>query len=161
MLALMWIAILTLLYVFFNDVLMDFNNPNRTPESILDEHGVTQVILQRNRYGHYVTSGGINDQAVAFILDTGATYISVPGTVADRLELPRGAPGLARTANGTVTVYRTVLNSVSIGDIRLHDVKGHINPHMHGNEILLGMSFLKHLDFRQSGDKLILSARGG
>ena len=45
---------------------------------------------------------------------------------------------------------------VAIGPIELSTVKASINPNMLGNEILLGMSFLKHLELLQRGDKLTL-----
>ncbi len=90
------------------------------------------------------------------MLDTGATTVSVPAAVAHRLGLKRGPPVLSNTANGTITTYLTRLASVSVGDITLHNVKANINPHMGGNEVLLGMSFLKHLEFTQRGDTLTL-----
>ena len=157
MLALAWIAILGLLYVFFADLLSDFNNPNQSPETLISETGVTRVVLSRNRYGHYVATGLINQHPVEFMLDTGATSISIPKNVARRLKLTPGGPSQVQTANGTITVYRTQLDSVSIGKIRLHNIRAHINPHIQGDEILLGMSFLKHVDFTQTGKELIIS----
>ena len=41
----------------------------------------------------------------------------------------------------------------------MHDVKAHISPSMDGDEVLLGMSVLKHLDFNQQGDTLTLRQR--
>jgi aspartyl protease family protein len=38
----------------------------------------------------------------------------------------------------------------------LQQVRASINPNMQGNEVLLGMSFLKHLEFTQRGDSLTL-----
>ena len=51
------------------------------------------------------------------------------------------------TANGRIEVYSTLLREVNLGGI---------NPHMPGDEVLLGMSFLKHLDFSQRSDQLLL-----
>jgi aspartyl protease family protein len=114
------------------------------------------VKLQRNRRGHYVASGTINGQPVVFFLDTGATIVSIPEPVARRLNLQRGVELQASTANGTVTTYSTELDSVAVGDIELHRVRASINPQMQSDEILLGMSFLKHLEFTQRGETLIL-----
>jgi aspartyl protease family protein len=61
-----------------------------------------------------------------------------------------------QTANGRVKVYSTVLEQLSIGNIFLYNVAANINPAMKSNEILLGMSALKRVDFSQTGKQLIL-----
>lgn len=156
MLTASWVLILGLLTLFFSDLLEEKNNPNRVPESQQTAQGVKEVYLKRNHYGHYVASGKINGHPVVFLLDTGATSVSVPETVARKIGLQKGHEQLVSTANGTITTYTSNLHSVELGNIKLHDIKGHINPHVDEEEILLGMSFLKHLEFTQRGDELIL-----
>lgn len=151
-----WLAALGLLYMFFDDHLEKLYNPNPEPGSVRLENDLAQVSLLRNRFGHYITGGRINGQPVTFMLDTGATNVSIPATVARRLRLDRGSAMQAQTAAGVVTVHRTMLDDVRIGDIQMHDIRGSINPHMDGEEILLGMSFLKQIEFRQRGDELLL-----
>ena len=157
MIAAGWIAVLVLLFLFFEDHLTQLYNPNTAPVSSVLEDGSARVVLLRNRYSHYVTSGRINDQPVDFLVDTGASDVNIPATVARKLKLERGAPFRARTANGTVIIYHTRLDRVEIGDIRLNDLNGSINPHMEGDSVLLGMEFLKRLDFSQSGQELTLT----
>jgi aspartyl protease family protein len=48
------------------------------------------------------------------------------------------------------------LEKVSIGDISLEGVRASINPNVRDMDILLGMSFLKNLEFTQRGNTLIL-----
>lgn len=60
------------------------------------------------------------------------------------------------TANGRITTYNTRLQSISLGDITLYDVQAGINPHMKGEEILLGMSFLRNLSITQENDTLTI-----
>jgi len=84
-------------------------------------------------------------QTVRFLLDTGATDISVPGALANRLRLTPGKTSYASTANGTIKVYGTRLDSVALGGLSLANVSAHINPHMQGDTVLLGMSFLQHI----------------
>ncbi len=151
-----WILFLGLLTVFFNNYLAKQNNPNTTVHGQTTPDQSIEVVLQRNRYGHYVANGEINGNPVTFLLDTGATTISIPKKTADRLHIKKGAPLSAHTANGTVTVYHTKLDSVAIGPIILHQLRGDINPNMGGEEILLGMNFLKQLELVQRGDRLIL-----
>ena len=155
MIAFAWIILLGLMTLLFSRYLDSQNNPNQSISSTSTAE-MREVILQRNRYGHYVATGSINGTAVEFMLDTGATMVSVPQSVARRLQLERGPGFEVVTANGTVTVFATTLDQVSLGSITLHDIRASINPHMEDEEILLGMSFLKHLEFTQQGEQLIL-----
>jgi len=115
--------------------------------------------LQRNRFNHYVASGLINNTPVVFLLDTGATDVAVPAGLAERLGLKAGVARNAITANGIVQVYDTRIESLQLGSIQLENVRASINPGMSGNEILLGMSALKDLEFSQSGSTLTLKQR--
>ena len=150
-----WLLFLALLTFGFNNYLEQQNNPNQLVTTNFDEN-IAEVRLKQNRYGHYIANGQINYSPVTFMLDTGATLISIPETIADRLKLKKGFPIQSRTANGNITVYSTRLESVSIGAIELHNIRATINPYMHGHEILLGMSFMKHLEMTQKGKQLIL-----
>ncbi|MCW8963588.1 MAG: TIGR02281 family clan AA aspartic protease [Gammaproteobacteria bacterium] len=156
MMLLAWIIALALLAYFFSGVLDRQHNPNQRVQSSVNEQGRHEVILTRNRQGHYVSNGFINNQPVVFLLDTGATVVSVPEGTARRLGLKAGATSYANTANGTITTYATRLDSIGIGSIQLNNVAAHINPYMSGEEILLGMSFLKKLELIQRGNTLTL-----
>ncbi len=157
MFGLMWLVVLGLLTLGFNAYLAHQRNPNDHLEKTVAADGARVVVLQRNRYGHYVASGSINGQPVEFILDTGATDVAIPEGVARRLGLQRGAPGRYETANGTAIGYATKLDEVRLGAIRLRGVRASINPGMADDQVLLGMSFLRNLDFSQSGDRLTLT----
>jgi aspartyl protease family protein len=153
-----WLLALGLLTAGFNHWLGKERNPNQHLRSAQSADG-TQVVLERNRFGHYLASGSINGQAVEFMLDTGATMVAIPGRVADHLGLKRGAQMQVQTANGNAPVYATRLDVLRLGEIELRDVKAHISPSMDGDEVLLGMSVLKYLDFSQQGDTLTLKQR--
>ena len=151
----MWLVLLGLLTLFFNDVLEKQFNPNQQIASV-HRNGQEEIVLERNKYGHYVASGMINQQPVVFMLDTGATDISIPANVARRLGLEAGRPLTYQTANGPAVNYATQLDSVSLGDITLHNLPASINPNVDQDDVLLGMSFLKHLEFTQKGNTLTL-----
>ena len=76
--------------------------------------------------------------------------------LADELGLPRGRQFMVDTANGTAEGYATRLQTLQLGDILLHDVEAGIVPGMAGEEVLLGMSALRQLDFRSQGGDLLL-----
>jgi aspartyl protease family protein len=150
-----WIFVLVIATLYFDRFLDQQHNPNESVQ-YTENNDAREVILQRNRQGHYVTSGEINGVKVNFLLDTGATSVSIPEHIARPLRLEKGMQVEVSTANGTIPVNMTTLERVQIGNIVLHDVRAHINAYMDEEEILLGMTFLKHLEFTQRGDQLIL-----
>lgn len=156
MMILAWLTLLGLGALFFSDVLQRQFNPNQQLETRYSQQGGREVVLRRNRFGHYVTSGEINGQPVTFMLDTGATGVAIPDAVAKRLGISRGRPYRTQTANGTAVSYAALLDSVAVGDIALNNVQAGIAPGMGIEEVLLGMSFLKHIEFTQRGDTLTL-----
>lgn len=151
-----WIIALALLMFIFEDVLDQQYNPNSQPEMRLTPEGKAEVILDQNRQGHYVARGTIDGSPVTFLLDTGATQVSIPAHIADRLRLVAQGSYRVQTANGSVTVYKTEIAQLSLGNIFLYNVAAHINPAMKSDAILLGMSALKRVDFQQTGKQLIL-----
>lgn len=151
-----WVVLLGLGVFYFGDLLEKQFNPNQQLQTHYTQEGVREVTLQRNKYGHYVTSGEINGQPVTFLLDTGATGVAIPEAMAKRLGLRRGQAYRTQTANGTGISYATTLDQVAVADIQLLDVQAGITPGLQTDQILLGMSFLKHIEFTQRGDTLIL-----
>ncbi|WP_426358413.1 retropepsin-like aspartic protease family protein [Pseudocolwellia sp. HL-MZ19] len=151
-----WIIAIGMLVFFFQGLLDTQQNPNSSPTSYLSDNGLNEVHLKRNKQGHYVTTGKINQQSVIFLLDTGATDVSIPEHIAENLNLPRYNKYQVSTANGNTYVYRSVINALKIGDITLYNVEANINPSFKSDEILLGMSALKQLELHQSGNTLKL-----
>lgn len=152
-----WIVLLLITTALFNGVLDDINNPNQQRTVSINSDGEKEIVLTRNRYGHYVATGKINGQMVNFLLDTGATLVVVPEHIATQLNLKKGYGFQSETANGMSQSYASLLDSVSLGDIVMTNVQGSISTGMEFDEILLGMSFLKHLNMSQQGKTLILS----
>lgn len=157
MLVITWMIILIGLVAAFGTWEEAQYNPNQR----LLGNASGEVILQRNRQNHYVASGVINGHSVVFLLDTGATDVVVPADLAQKLGLQPGYRQNAVTANGIVTVRETLIEELQLGGIYLSDVKASINPGMSGDEILLGMSALKDLEFTQSGNTLSLRQING
>jgi aspartyl protease family protein len=150
-----WILGFFLLALLFQQILDHQNNPNQAVKTVTGD-GFYEIELQRNRYGHYVLDGEINHQKVTFMIDTGATTTSIPGSISDQLGLRKGLPMNVETANGTTTAYSTRLDSLRIGQMEFNRVLATINPGFDGNEILLGMNILKNLELIQRGNTMII-----
>ncbi|NWB90917.1 retropepsin-like aspartic protease family protein [Pseudomonas agarici] len=150
-----WCAGLFLATRFFGQWQQHQENPNKVIVSQQGD-GYIDVQLTGNGQGHFVADGLINGVPVVFMLDTGATDVAIPTEVADRLRLERGLPVTLSTANGRAEGYRTRLDRVQLGDIVLRDVRALVVPGLGGEQVLLGMSALKKLEFTQRGGTLLL-----
>jgi aspartyl protease family protein len=122
--------------------------------------GGGQVILSADERGHFVTTGTINGGTVQFLVDTGATMISMGRGDARRVGINylKGQKGLSNTANGVAPVYRVKVDTVRVGDITLNNVDALV----HDQDlpwVLLGMSFLNRVEMRREGGNLTLIKR--
>jgi aspartyl protease family protein len=152
-----WLLLLGATTLLFNSILDDINNPNQQLSISVNESGQQEIILERNKYGHYIATGMINGHSVEFLLDTGATLVAIPEHIADRINLKKGQRFQSQTANGNSLSYSTKVDSLSLGGIVMTNVPASISSGMKFDEILLGMSFLKHLQLTQQGKTLKIS----
>ena len=150
-----WIIFLTILFAGFDYLISQRINPNQNIVTTVNGPQ-KEIVLQRNSYGHYVSNGTINGHRVTFLLDTGASDIAIPESIANRIELSKGRSIVVKTANGNAKAYRTRLDSVAVGEIKLYDLNATILPNITGDEILLGMNFLKHFEITQKGRSLTI-----
>ncbi|BCD85075.1 hypothetical protein PSm6_14820 [Pseudomonas solani] len=155
MLILAWGIAMLLATHFFGRWEDGQRNPNQVPESVRGD-GFVEVRLASSRQGHYLMNGRIDGQQVTFLLDTGATAVAVPEVLAGELGLEPGEPITLSTANGRSSGHRTRLRELQLGEIVLADVPAIIAPGMDGDEVLLGMSALKQLEFTQRDGTLVL-----
>ncbi|MCW9030462.1 MAG: retroviral-like aspartic protease family protein, partial [Gammaproteobacteria bacterium] len=105
----MWIAVMIMVFFLFDDLLESDYNPNQQVNTEITKQQRI-VVLKRNRYGHYVTQGKINNHTVTFLLDTGASDISIPDKIAKKLKLKYGQERRYQTANGIIIGNLTELN---------------------------------------------------
>ena len=118
--------------------------------------GAPELVVQRDRSGHYVVPGSVNGVAVEFLLDTGATDVAIPPALGRQLKLRRGAEVEIETASDVIPGYLVTLDEVSIGPLSLKRVRGSVSERAIHDEVLLGMSFLRHFELAQRGRTLTL-----
>ena len=150
-----WIVFIAFLGYLFNHFIQKQNNPNQSVSTAI-VNGVKEITLTRNKHGHYVANGEINGQSVIFLLDTGATDVAMSAQLAEKLQLKQGRRFKVSTANGIVNAHRTRVDSVAMGKIELNNVAATILKDGPENQVLLGMAFLKHLEFVQKGNQLTI-----
>jgi aspartyl protease family protein len=134
--------------------------PAQVGSSSAESASGSRVVLSAGSGGHFVTLGQINGNAVQFIIDTGATAVSLSVAQAERLGLnyQRGQPVQMGTANGVVPAWRLKLASVRLGDVVVYDVDSVVSagamPY-----VLLGNSFLSRFQMTRSNDQMVLEKR--
>ncbi len=127
--------------------------------SVQSDHAT--VVLPTDKNGHFMSSGSINGASVRFMVDTGATMVSMSVEDARRagVNYLAGERGYSQTANGVTPVYKVKLGQVTLGDITLRDIDGVVHENSALPVVLLGMSFLGKLEMRREGDSLTLTKR--
>ncbi|MGE5093489.1 MAG: TIGR02281 family clan AA aspartic protease [Betaproteobacteria bacterium] len=130
-------------------------------ESASQSASGSRVTLPQDARGHFMIQGEVNGSPVRFLVDTGATFVTVPASQARRLriDLARGTRGVSQTANGSVAVQRVMLDTVKVGDITLYNVEAVVNEGTGLDMALLGMSFLNRTQMRADGPNLVLEKR--
>lgn len=152
-----WIIGILLLTQMFSVWERKQEQPNLSLQSHVDGNRAS-VVLASNKRGHYRSPGLINGSAADFVVDTGATDVVIPQSLQQRFGLSDLGDGLGLTANGYVSLQKTVIEELSIGPITLYNVRASLNPAMPAEQpILLGMSALGQLDIEQSQGVMTLS----
>jgi aspartyl protease family protein len=124
--------------------------------------GAQRALLQADTGGHFITTVVVNGVSMRFLVDTGATVVTM-GTAAARragINYLAGQKAVMQTANGNTTAYRVKLDTVRLGDITLSNVDGAVvEGNVMGELGLLGMSFLNRLEMRRDGQTMTLMRR--
>jgi len=123
--------------------------------------GKQSVTLSADTRGHFVTTGSINGGSVRFLVDTGATLVSLSAAEARRLGINylRGERGQMQTANGVAVAYRVKLDSVKVGDVEISNVDALVGENDAMGVTLLGMSFLNRMEMKRDGQSMTLTKR--
>jgi len=129
----------------------------------LGQGTTSTVVLKANAGGLFLTTAYINTVPVQVVVDTGASTVAINRTDADRLgiDYASGQRVVFRTANGATAAWRATLASVQVGEIVLSNVAAAV---LEGGPeqlpiVLLGSTFLQHVDVQRNGDTLTITKR--
>ena len=120
-----------------------------------------QVQVQRNSRRQYVTNATINGYRIPVMVDTGANIVAMNSSVARAagVEYEAGTPTRVGTASGVVNAWSVTLDSVDVGGIRIDHVSATVLEGAFPETVLLGMSYLQHVELKESNGVLSLIAR--
>lgn len=114
-----------------------------------------EISVPAARDGHYYLKGAVDGVPLTFMVDTGATYVSVSGQFARKANLPEGITGYFSTANGTVEGRIVKDRVVEAEGFRVSGLSVAVTP-LGGKQGLLGQNFLKRFEVSQSDGVLRL-----
>ena len=117
-----------------------------------------EIVIPRAQDGHHYVDGLLNDKPVRFLIDTGASYVSIGRTTATQVGLGAGKSARFETANGPVIGHLFEKLSIQVSGLAIPPLSVAVIPNA-PNTALLGQNFLRHVEMVQVGNKLVLRGR--
>ncbi|MEM8941821.1 MAG: TIGR02281 family clan AA aspartic protease [Pseudomonadota bacterium] len=119
------------------------------------------VTIPRSAQMQYRTMAEINGRRVDVLVDTGANIVAMSRLHARALGIDpsQGTPVRVTTAGSQETARQVVLSSVDVGGIRVNSVAATVIDSDFPEDVLLGMSFLQHVDLDEKNGVMTLEAR--
>jgi len=118
------------------------------------------LVIPRAQDGHFYTPGSINGREVLFLVDTGASLVSVSEPLAQSAGLNGGVPTTFHTANGERPGRVVDGVTVALGPLRVSNVKVGVGLGLGDDkQALLGQSFLSKFDISLGQKQMVLRAR--
>ena len=141
-----WLGLGLLFYVFFL-------RQEAPPAQVV---GNDSIELVRARDGHFHIDGVIQGAPVRFLIDTGASTVSISQALAARIGLDCEISTTFHTANGSVQGCSSRVSELEFGPFRISNAAVAILPNL-SSEALLGMNALRQVRMEQEADRLRMS----
>ena len=118
-----------------------------------------KVEIPRNDRLQYQTMATINGRGIPVLVDTGANIVAMNSQQAERLGIPAssGSPTRVETAGNTLMGRSVQLDSVDVGGITVNNVQATVLEGDYPRMVLLGMTFLRHVNLEERNGVLSLS----
>ena len=148
-----------------SDEILNKSVKSEKPETNRKKLDVTEansetLRIRRGGDGHFSMSGTVNNIAVTFLIDTGATYVSISEAVANAANLHGGRGATMETANGSTN--SRIISGVNVTLGRELQTTATVSVGLVNNNnklALLGQSFLSQYEMNVSGDEMTLRKR--
>jgi clan AA aspartic protease (TIGR02281 family) len=115
------------------------------------------LVIDQHTNGHYFLEGEVNSTALTFVIDTGASVVSLPSSVARKAEINCKMQVMMNTANGSTNGCSIIIPKLKIGSFLIQDVEAVVVPNL--SEPLLGMNVLQQFNIEQNHGRMRISER--
>jgi aspartyl protease family protein len=122
-----------------------------------------ELEIPRHPDGHFRVAGSINGEPVVFMVDTGASVVSISDALARRAGLEGGELAQFNTANGLRTGRMVRADVIRLqGGLQVENLRVGTGLGLVGqrdDQALLGQNFLQHFEVQMNRDRMLLRAR--
>jgi len=129
----------------------------KQPENETDKNFSGTLIVKQGINGNYFLGGSVNGKTLTFVVDTGATYVSLPSSLALSAQIYCQNKILMQTANGQASACTAVIPKLKFGPFLIKNAAATISPNL--TQPLLGMSALQQFKMEQENGELRISSR--
>ena len=113
------------------------------------------LTLKQNAGGHYVTDGNVDGKSLSFVVDTGASFVSLPESLAHDAQIYCDDKIGMNTANGKADACTAKIKKLQFGAFYIEDVAAVIVPNL--SQPLLGMNVLQLFKVDQEKGEMHIS----
>lgn len=119
------------------------------------------VNLYADSQGHFYGHLSINGASLKYVVDTGATSVSMNSGDAKfaKIDYEKGEKVIMSTANGEVAAYLVKLNTLKIGTIILNNIDALVTEGGSPPYVLLGMTALNRVEMRRDNSIMTLTKK--
>lgn len=120
-----------------------------------------KVLINMAANRQYITAGSINGRPVRYLVDTGANIVAINANTAKMLGLSveDGVKVNASTASEDLQATMVMVEEMVVGDITRNNVQAIIIDGENPKDILLGISFLQHVDISEKAGLMVLTSK--
>jgi clan AA aspartic protease (TIGR02281 family) len=115
------------------------------------------LVIGQGSGGHYFIDGAVNDSYLNFVIDTGATLVTLPLATAMNAGVKCQNRALMQTGNGVTQGCTATIQKLKFGNFTLRYVQAIVVPNL--SQPLLGMNVLKQFRVEQDNGEMRLSRK--
>jgi aspartyl protease family protein len=121
-----------------------------------------EIRINKNLNDQYRVNGTINGRRLVFLVDTGANVLAMSSLEAARLGIDYtrdGKKSRVVTASGIVPSWEINIPLVEVGGIEARNIAAQVIEGSHPQDVLLGMSYLRHVDIEEKNGVMVLQQK--
>jgi aspartyl protease family protein len=122
-----------------------------------------ELVIPRQADGHFRVAGTINGEPAIFMVDTGASVVSISDALARRARLTGGELAQFHTANGVRTGRMVRADAIRLqGGLQVDNLRVGTGLGLGtgpDHEALLGQNFLQHFEVQMNRERMVLRPR--